>query len=80
MAAEDAFIQSQPINETVGEGQPLMIQRNAFGEVVREYTAAASGRVAIRGTDAIREPDSDILTDSPNCPPEGCPYYGGEER
>jgi hypothetical protein len=39
--------------------------------------------VAIRGTDAIRERGSDIvtiLTDSPDCPPEGCPYYGGDER
>lgn len=71
------------LNDTVEDGQRVAIQRNAFGEVVREYTATASGRVAIRGTDAIRERGSDIvtiLTDSPDCPPEGCPYYGGEER
>jgi hypothetical protein len=35
VAAEGDLIQSEPINETVGEGQPLMIQRYAFGEVVR---------------------------------------------
>ena len=71
------------LNDAVEEGQPIAIQRDAFGEVVREYKATASGRVAIRGTDAIRERGSDIvtiLTDSPDCPPEGCPYYGGEER
>jgi predicted deacylase len=71
------------LNDAVKEGQQVAIQRNAFGEVVREYQATASGRVAIRGTDAIRERGSDIvtiLTESPDCPPEGCPYYGGEER
>jgi hypothetical protein len=71
------------LNEAVTEGQKLAIQRNAFGDVVREYQATAAGRVAIRGTDAIRERGSDIaviLTDRPDCPPEGCPYYGGDER
>ncbi len=71
------------LNDAVTEGQKLAIQRNAFGDVVREYQATASGRVAIRGTDAIRERGSDIaviLTDRPDCPPEGCPYYGGDER
>jgi predicted deacylase len=71
------------LNDTVEEGQRLAIQRDAFGEVVREYKAPASGRVAIRGTDAIRERGSDIvtiLTNSPDCAPEGCPYYGGDER
>lgn len=71
------------LNDTVEEGQIIAIQRNAFGELIREYKATASGRVAIRGTDAIRERGSDvvtILTDSPDCPPEGCPYYGGDER
>jgi predicted deacylase len=71
------------LNDAVEEGQTLAIQRNAFGEVVREYQAPVSGRIAIRGTDAIRERGSDIatiLTKSPDCPPEGCPYYGGDER
>ena len=71
------------LNDPVEEGQALAIQRNAFGEVVREYTAKVSGRIAIRGTDALRERGSGvatILTESPVCPPEGCPYYGGEER
>ena len=69
------------LNDAVKEGQPLAIQRNAFGDLVQEYTAPAAGRVAIRGTDAIRERGSDIatiLTNQPDCPPEGCPYPGYE--
>ena len=69
------------LNDAVTEGQKLAIQRNAFGDVVREYTATAAGRIAIRGTDAIRERGSDIatiLTNRPDCPPEGCPYRGYE--
>jgi uncharacterized protein len=69
------------LNDAVTEGQKLAIQRNAFGDVVREYTATAPGRVAIRGTDAIRERRSDIatiLTSKPDCPPEGCTCPGYE--
>jgi predicted deacylase len=72
MAAEGDRIQGEPINDDVEQRLPLMIQRNALGEVVREYWAQASGRVAIRGTDAIRERGSDIVTiiaNSPDCPP-----------
>jgi hypothetical protein len=50
---------------------------------VREYQAPSSGRIAIRGTDAIQERGSDIatiLTDSPGCSSEGCPHYSGDER
>ena len=39
------------------------------------------GRVAIIGTDAIRERNVDIvtiLTNSTKCPAEGCPYHGDE--
>lgn len=71
------------LNDAVTEGQKLAIQRNAFGDVVRECQATAAGRIAVRGTDAIRERGSDIaviLTDRPDCPPEGCPYDGGDER
>lgn len=44
-----------------------------------EYVAAADGRVAIIGTDAIRERGVDIvsiLTSSTECPADGCPYDG----
>jgi hypothetical protein len=69
------------LNDAVTEGQRLAIQRNAFGDLVREYKAPAAGRIAIRGTDAIRERGSDvatILTNRPDCPPAGCPYPGYE--
>jgi predicted deacylase len=69
------------LNDAVTVGQKLAIQRNAFGDVVREYAAPAAGRIAIRGTDAIRERGSDIatiLTDRHDCPSEGCPYPGYE--
>lgn len=71
------------LDDAVEEGQLLAIQRNAFGEVVRAYHATAAGRIAIRGTDAVRERGSDIATilvDRADCPPAGCPYYGGDER
>lgn len=64
------------LNDAVAEGELVAVQRDAFGELVREYRAPAAGRVAIRGTDAVRERGSDIVTilvDSPACPPEGCP-------
>lgn len=69
------------LNDTVEEGQAVAIQRNGFGEEVHRYTAPASGRVAIQGTDAIRERGSEIVTilyTQPTCPEEGCPYYGAE--
>jgi len=84
VADTGGFVEYQvELNDTVKQGQRLAIQRNAFGDVVREYQAPASGRIAIRGTDAIRERGSDIatiLTDRPDCPPAGCPYYAGDER
>lgn len=67
------------LNDTVTKGQKLAVQRKAFGDVVQEYFATSDGRVAIIGTDAIRERGSDIvsiLTNSPECAAEGCPYTG----
>jgi len=69
------------LNDEVKKGQRVAVQRNAFGDVVHEYTAGAGGRVAILGTDAIRERDVDIvtiLTNSSECPSDGCPYHGDE--
>lgn len=69
------------LNDEVKKGQKVAIQRNAFGDVVHEYTATTDGRVAIIGTDAIRERNVDIvtvLTNSTNCSAEGCPYHGDE--
>lgn len=71
------------LNDTVKVGQKLAVQRNAFGDVVKEYFAASDGRVAIIGTDAIRERGVDIvsiLTNSSQCPADGdgCGYERDE--
>lgn len=44
------------LNDMVEAGQKLAIQRNAFGEVVAEYIAGASGEVAVLRGDATSEP------------------------
>jgi predicted deacylase len=67
------------LNDTVKKGQKLAIQRNAFGDIVHEYFAEADGRVAIIGTDAVREHGVDvisILARDESCPDGVCPYEG----
>lgn len=67
------------LNDTVKKGQKLAVQRNAFGDVVHEYLADADGRVAIIGTDAVREHGVDvvsILAKDNGCPEGACPYAG----
>ena len=49
------------LNETVEAGQKVAIQRNTFGEVMREYTAARGGKVGARRTDATAEPGTPII-------------------
>ncbi len=69
------------LNESVKKGQKVAVQKNAFGEVVHEYFAAADGRVAIIGTDAVRERGVDvvsILANSDRCKDGGCEYTGDE--
>jgi predicted deacylase len=69
------------VNDAVKKGQQVAIQRNAFGDVVHEYAAGRDGRVAIIGTDAIRERGVDlvtILTNRTDCPANGCPYHVDE--
>jgi hypothetical protein len=66
------------LGDPVKPGQKLAVQRNAFGDVLREYTATAEGQVATIATDAIREPGQrllQILTTAPasECPGSGCP-------
>lgn len=67
------------LNDEVSKGQALAVQRNAFGDVVHEYIAPVDGRVAIIGTDAVREHGVDIvtiLTNSSECGESACPYEG----
>ncbi|MGL6222869.1 MAG: M14 family metallopeptidase [Steroidobacteraceae bacterium] len=69
------------LNESVKKGQKVAIQKNAFGEVVHEYFAEADGRVAIIGTDAVRERGVDvvsILSNSDKCKDGSCEYAGDE--
>ena len=49
------------INDNVGAGQKLAIQRNAFGEVLAEYTSPAQGRIAGLRSDATSEPGNVLL-------------------
>jgi uncharacterized protein len=69
------------LNETVTKGQKVAVQKNAFGEMVHEYISPTDGRVAIIGTDAVRERGVDvvsILTNSEKCKDGGCEYTGDE--
>src|SRR5215469_177067 len=49
------------LNEKVKVGQKLAIQRNAFGEVVAEYTSGVSGEVMARRADATAEPGIPLI-------------------
>ncbi len=67
------------LNDEVRVGQKLAIQRNAFGDIIHEYVADTGGRVAIIGTDAVRERGVDvvsILAKSNACGKKACPYAG----
>jgi hypothetical protein len=44
------------ITDNVSAGQKLAIQRNAFGEVLAEYTSPVQGRISALRTDATTEP------------------------
>ena len=44
------------IGDTVQEGQKIAVQRNPFGDVIKEYTAPKTGKVLSIGTGATREP------------------------
>jgi uncharacterized protein len=64
----------------VTAGQKVAIQRNSFGEVVREYVSGVAGEVSTIQRDAMIEPGTrvvQILHDSADtkCDGDGC----GEE-
>ncbi|MGL5291943.1 MAG: M14 family metallopeptidase [Vibrionaceae bacterium] len=44
------------IGEDVKKGQKVALQRNAFGDVVAQYTATMDGKVLSVATDVVREP------------------------
>ena len=43
-------------------GQILAVQRNAFGEVVAEYTSTVRGEIAACRTDATSEPGNMLVS------------------
>jgi uncharacterized protein len=58
-------------------GQKVAIQRNSFGEVVREYTTEVAGEISTLQRDAMIEPGTRVVTvlhDSPDprCDGDGC--------
>ena len=50
------------LNDKVVAGPKIAVQRNAFGEVVAEYTSGVDGEVAACRTDATSEPGNMLLT------------------
>jgi hypothetical protein len=44
------------LNQDVKKGTKLAVQRNAFGQVIKEYFAPVDGRVWTVATDPVREP------------------------
>ena len=49
------------LNDKVRVGQKVAIQRNAFGEVVAEYTSGLAGEVMARRSDATAEPGNPLI-------------------
>jgi uncharacterized protein len=49
------------LNDKVRVGQKVAIQRNAFGEVVAEYTSRLAGEVMARRSDATAEPGIPLI-------------------
>jgi predicted deacylase len=50
------------LKDKVVAGQKLAVQRNAFGEVVAEYSSGVTGEVASYRTDATSEPGNMLVT------------------
>lgn len=71
------------LTDPVTPGQTVAIQRNSFGEVLKEYTTEVAGQVSTIQRDALIEPGTrvmQILYDSPEpeCDPSGC-YEPGDD-
>ncbi|HIK46032.1 MAG TPA: succinylglutamate desuccinylase/aspartoacylase family protein [Leptolyngbyaceae cyanobacterium M65_K2018_010] len=49
------------LRDRVTPGQPVAIQRNAFGDVVAEYQAPVAGEIAVVARDALCEPGRRIV-------------------
>ena len=49
------------LRDRVVPGQPVALQRNAFGDVVAEYRSGVTGEVAVVARDAVCEPGSRVM-------------------
>ncbi|MBX9728910.1 MAG: succinylglutamate desuccinylase/aspartoacylase family protein [Sphingopyxis sp.] len=57
LASQGGFVELLVrLNDKVAAGQKVALQRNAFGEIVAQYTAPMAGEVAALRTDATSEP------------------------
>jgi predicted deacylase len=64
------------MNDKVTPGQKVAIQRNAFGEVVAEYTSPAHGQIGALRSDATSEPGNVLMFIlSSAAPVSGAPPY-----
>jgi uncharacterized protein len=50
------------LNDKVVAGQKIAVQRNAFGEVIAEYSSGVSGEVSAYRTDATSEPGNLLVS------------------
>ena len=49
------------LRDRVTPGQPVALQRNAFGDLVAEYRATVAGEIAVIARDALCEPGQRIV-------------------
>jgi predicted deacylase len=62
LASQGGFVELLVgLNDKVDAGQKVALQRNAFGEVVAEYTCMVAGEVAACRTDATAEPGTPLV-------------------
>lgn len=62
------------LKDKVSKDQPLVIQRNAFGETVAEYSAPFDGYVISLASDPLREPGAPLVRILRMSAEEGCRY------
>lgn len=69
------------LRSKVVPGQAVAVQRNSFGDVVKEYKTPVGGQVATIQRDATIEPGTrvmQILYSDPKCNSTGCPEPGDD--